>query len=180
MELPIDRNHNGDNDNTSHHPPSVSQALDLLNNRLAATGKPIKIAIELKGSLLDPEHGQLSADKLTSRGMQDQVNVHAFSFTRAQYIENAGIPDRGYAVPTAGPLPSARHASQYGGNIFIEYRLATPQAVAKYSGAPYNLKVWIFTMDTRREYDAALDLGEVYAWQVDDLLEAQDYLAEAE
>ena len=111
--------------------------------------------------------------------MLDRVNVHAFSFTRAQYIVNAGIPDRGYAVPTAGPLPSAAHAKQYGGNIFIEYRLATPQAVKKYSGEPYNLKVWIFTMDTKSEYDKALALGDVYAWQVDDLKEAQVYLNRA-
>ena len=33
MELPIDRNGNGDPDNTDYHPPSVSQALDALKNR---------------------------------------------------------------------------------------------------------------------------------------------------
>jgi len=173
MELPIDRNHNGDPDNTPYHPPSVSQALDLLKNR------PIKISIELKDSYWTQSTVNYLRDKLKSRGMLDRVNVHAFSFTRAGYIVNAGIPDRGYAVPTAGPLPSARHASQYGGNIFIEYRLATPQAVEKYSHEPYNLRVWIFTMDRDAEYDAALKLGDVYAWQVDDLLTAQDFLEEA-
>ena len=33
MELPIDRNGNGDDDNTDYHPPSVSQALDALKDR---------------------------------------------------------------------------------------------------------------------------------------------------
>jgi glycerophosphoryl diester phosphodiesterase len=170
MELPIDRNHNGDDDNTPYHPPSVSQALDLLRSQ------PIKVSIELKDSYWTQSTVNYLRDKLKSRGMLDQVNVHAFSFTRAGYIVKAGIPDRGYAVPTAGPLPSARHAKQYGDNIFIHYQLATPQAVAKYSGEPYNLKVWIFTMDTKSEYDAALDLGNVYAWQVDNLLTAQQYI----
>ena len=34
-------------------------------------------------------------------------------------------------------------------------------------------------MDAEDEYEAALDLGDVYAWQVDDLIEAQDYLKTA-
>jgi hypothetical protein len=39
--------------------------------------------------------------------------------------------------------------------------------------------VWIFTMDKDSEYDAALRLGDVYAWQVDDLKTAQVYLDQA-
>ena len=34
-------------------------------------------------------------------------------------------------------------------------------------------------MDTESEYDKALALGDVYAWQVDDLREAQVYLNRA-
>ena len=114
--------------------------------------------------------------------MLKRVNVHAFSFTRAQYIVNADIPDRGYAVPTAGPLPSVATAKKYGGNIFVHYALANANPtnkaqVKKYIDEPDDvLKVWIFTMDTTSEYDAAWNLGDVYAWQVDDLLEAQAYI----
>jgi hypothetical protein len=178
MELPIDRNGNGDPENTPYHPPSVSQALDRLKNLDGPDGQPIKIDIELKGSYWTQSTVNFLRDKLKSRGMlTQQVNVHAFSFTRAQYIVNAGIPNRGYAVPTAGPLPTAAKAKQYGNNIFLHYDLATPEWVGKYNAA--GLKVWIFTMDTNREYDAALNLGDVYAWQVDDLKTAQDYLQEA-
>ena len=180
MELPIDRNGNGDPDNTNYHPPSVSQALDLLKDRKDWQGQPIKIDIELKGSYWTQSTVNFLRDKLKSRGMLTQrVNVHAFSFTRAQYIVNAGIPNRGYAVPTAGPLPSVATAKKYGGNIFIQYALGltNPTRVADYSKA--GLKVWIFTMDTGEEYKKALALGDVYAWQVDDLIEAQDYLEDA-
>ena len=178
MELPIDLNHNGDDDNTKDHPPSVSQALDLLKNRVGLDGQPIKISIELKGSYWTQSTVNYLRDKLKSRGMLTQrVNVHAFSFTRAGYIVKAGIPNRGYGVPTVGPLPTAAKAKQYGNNIFIQYSLATPEWVKKYRDA--GLRVWIFTMDTDREYDAALDLGDVYAWTVDDLKTAQAYLEDA-
>jgi glycerophosphoryl diester phosphodiesterase len=183
MELPIDRNGNGDPDNTDYHPPSVSQALDALKNRVGPDGQPMKIDIELKGSYWTQSTVNFLRDKLSSRGMLTQrVSVHAFSFTRAQYIVNAGIPNRGYAVPTDGPLPSVATAKKYGGNIFVQYALANASAantarVKEYSAA--GLKVWIFTMDRDPEYDAALRLGDVYAWQVDDLLTAQDYIEEA-
>ena len=182
MELPIDRNGNGDPDNTDYHPPSVSQALDALKNRVDSHGQPIKIDIELKGPYWTQSTVNYLRDKLQSRGMLTQrVNVHAFSFTRAQYLVNAGIPNRGYAVPTAGPLPTVAKAKQYGGNIFVQYGLANASAanvarVKEYSAE--GLKVWIFTMDTKIEYDAALRLGDVYAWQVDDLKTAQVYLEE--
>jgi glycerophosphoryl diester phosphodiesterase len=183
MELPIDRNNNGDPDNTPYHPPSVSQALDLLKDRKDWQGEPIKIDIELKGSYWTQSTVNFLRDKLKSRGMLTQrVNVHAFSFTRAQYIVNAGIPNRGYAVPTAGPLPSVATAKKYGGNIFIQYALGTASTANKQQVQAYSqngLKVWIFTMDTGEEYKKALALGDVYAWQVDDLIEAQDYLEDA-
>ncbi len=183
MELPIDRNGNGDPDNTNYHPPSVSQALDALKNQLDSHGQPIKIDIEVKGSYWTQSTVDYLRDKLKSRGMLTQrVNVHAFSFTRAQYLVNAGIPNRGYAVPTAGPLPTVTKAKQYGDNIFVQYGLANASdanvaRVKEYSAK--GLKVWIFTMDTDAEYKKALDLGDVYAWQVDDLKTAQAYLKRA-
>ena len=183
MELPIDRNGNGDPDNTNYHPPSVSQALDALKNQLDSHGQPIKIDIEVKGSYWTQSTVDYLRDKLKSRGMLTQrVNVHAFSFTRAQYLVNAGIANRGYAVPTAGPLPTVTKAKQYGDNIFVQYGLANASDanVAKVKEYSANgLKVWIFTMDTDGEYKKALDLGDVYAWQVDDLKTAQAYLKQA-
>jgi glycerophosphoryl diester phosphodiesterase len=187
MELPIDRNGNGDPDNTNYHPPSVSQALDALQNRRVGTSLTaplIKIDIEVKGSYWTQSTVNYLRDKLKSRGMLTQrVNVHAFSFTRAQYLVNAGIPNRGYAVPTdASSLPTVAKVKQYGGNVFVQYGLANASAanvarVKEYSAA--GLKVWIFTMDSKVEYDAALRLGDVYAWQVDDLKTAQVYLKNA-
>jgi glycerophosphoryl diester phosphodiesterase len=180
MELPVDLNNNGDDDNQDYHPPSVSQALDALQNqRVGLNGPLIKIAIELKGSYWTQSTVNFLHDKLSSRGMLDRVNVHAFSFTRAQYIVNAKIPDRGYAVPTAGPLPSVATAKKYGGNIFVHYALANASAANKARVKEYSaegLRVWIFTMDNNSEYAKALALGNVYAWQVDDLKTAQAYL----
>jgi glycerophosphoryl diester phosphodiesterase len=177
MELPIDRNGNGDPDNVNYHPPSVSQALDALKGRVDSHGQPMKIDIEVKGPYWTQSTVNYLRDKLKSRGMLTQrVNVHAFSFTRAQYLVNAGIPNRGYAVPTDGTLPSAATAKKYGDNIFIQYTDVTAAKVKAYSAAPYNLKVWIFTMDTVPEYNTALALGDVYAWQVDDLKTAQEFL----
>jgi glycerophosphoryl diester phosphodiesterase len=183
MELPIDLNHNGDDDNTNDHPPSVSQALDSLKNRVGPDGKPMKISIELKDSYWTQSTVNYLRDKLKSRGMLTQrVNVHAFSFTRAQYMVNAGIPNRGYGVPTAGPLPSVATAKKYGDNIFVQYALGTASTANKNKVQEYSengLKVWIFTMDTRAEYDAAFELGNVYAWNVDNLKTAQEYIANA-
>jgi glycerophosphoryl diester phosphodiesterase len=182
MELPIDLNHNGDDDNTNYHPPSVSDALDALRGRVDSHGNPMKIDIEIKDSYWTQSTVNYLRDKISSRGMLNRVNVHAFSFTRAQYIVNAGIPDRGYAVPTDGSLPSVTTAKKYGNNIFVQFALANANAtnrarVKDYSAA--GMRVWIFTMDAKAEYDTAWGLGDVYAWQVDDLLTAQDYLSTA-
>ncbi len=98
------------------------------------TGPLIKIDIELKGSYWTQSTVNFLYEKLNSRGMLDRVNVHAFSFTRAQYIVNAKIPDRGYAVPTAGPLPSVATAKKYGGNIFVHYALANASPANKAQG----------------------------------------------
>ena len=85
-------------------------------------------------------------------------------------------------MPTDGPLPSVATAKKYGGNIFIQYSLGTKSSANKQQVQAYSkngLKVWIFTMDANSEYNKALELGDVYAWQVDDLKTAQAYLKTA-
>ena len=77
-----------------YHPPSVSQALDLLQNRKDSQGQPIKIDIELKGSYWTQSTVNYLRDKLKSRGMlTQQVNVHAFSFTRAAVHREGWRPE---------------------------------------------------------------------------------------
>jgi hypothetical protein len=58
--------------------------------------------------------------------------------------------------------------------VFIKYTIARPPKVAEYKAA--GIKVCIWTMDNGGEYSDALAIGDVYAWVVDDLLEARDYL----
>jgi hypothetical protein len=181
LELPQDLNGNGDNDNTPHHPPSLNQALDFLNPKLDCDEQPIKIAIEMKGGGWSQAKVTRLADVLKGKGMfTDRVNVHALSSTVVGYARTVGFPNRGYVVPAGSAMPPATTVKHYGTNVFLDHRYATAAKVAEY----YNddIRVWLSTMDSSAEYDNALALsasGKVYAWVVNDLLDARDYLPEA-
>ena len=181
LELPQDLNGNGDDDNTAIHPPSLNQALDFLNQELDCDGKPIKIAIEMKGGGWSQAKVTRLADVLKGKGMfTARVNVHALSSTVVGYAKTAGFPNRGYVVPSGSALPSATTVKQYGSNVFVNHTEATAAKVAEYSNN--GIRVWLSTMDSKTEYDKAWALsssGKVYAWVVNDLLDARDYLQRA-
>jgi glycerophosphoryl diester phosphodiesterase len=181
LELPQDLNGNGDDDNTSYHPPSLNQALNFLNPKRDCDGQPIKITIEMKGSGWSQAKVTRLADVLKGKGMfTNRVNVHALSLMVVGYARTAGFPNRGYVVPSGSALPSATTVLQYGTNVFLDHRYATAAKVAQYSNA--GIRVWLWTMDSTAAYDNAWGLseaGSAYAWVVNDLLDARDYLQQA-
>jgi len=104
----------------------------------------------------------------------------AMGLTVVGYAKIAGFPNRGYVVPSGAPLPSATTVRQYASNIFLDHRYATLAKVAEYSNA--GIRVWLWTMSSTAEYDNAWGLsvnGTVYAWVVNDLLDALEYLQQA-
>ncbi|HEX6759052.1 MAG TPA: hypothetical protein VF086_11710 [Propionibacteriaceae bacterium] len=62
----------------------------------------------------------------------------------------------------------------------MSHTQATAAKVAEYSNA--GIRVWLSTMDSTADYDSAWALsesGKVYAWVVNDLLDARAYLQQA-
>lgn len=175
----IDRDGNGNPDNTPYHPPSLEAALRYLAPIVKDPGsKTQRIALEMKGSGWTQTRVNALAAKLKTHGLlTGDVCVHAFSATPLSYAKKAGIPSRGYAVGSSSSVPSPSTVKAYGNNVFLNYAKATPANVRAFYNA--GIRTWLWTMDTYAEYDRALQVGPVYAWVVDDLPEAQRYLEEA-
>jgi hypothetical protein len=180
LELPVDRDGNGNDDNTPYHPASLNQALDFLKDKLDCDGNPIKIALEMKGGGWTQAKVTRLADVLKSKGFGmfgSRVNVHAVSVTQVQYAKVAGFPNRGY-VAQGTMLPSSSTVLKYATNVIVDYRYITPSMVNEYNHA--GIKVWLTTMTTDTDFEQAwLNGGDkkVYAWVVNDLLGARDFIA---
>jgi hypothetical protein len=180
LELPVDRDGNGNDDNTSYHPPSLNQALDFLKDKVDCDGNPIKIALEMKGGGWTQAKVTRLADVLKSKGFGmfgPRVNVHAVSVTQVQYAKVAGFPNRGY-VALGTVLPSWSTVLNYATNVFVDYRYITPEKVNEYNH--HGINVWLSTMTTDPDFEQAwLNGGQekVYAWVVNDLLGARDFIA---
>jgi glycerophosphoryl diester phosphodiesterase len=178
LELPIDRDGNGNDDNTIWHPPSVIQALDYLKGQ-SVNGVPVKISVELKGSNWDLPRVTKLKDALISRGLfTSRVNVHSFSLTYAKYAHDLGFPNVGYVAPSAGPLPSIATVKAVGNNVLVKYSLITTPKLNEYNNA--GIKVWIWTLRDEEQMGKVWNLGKAYAWCTNDLVLAQDFLAEKE
>jgi hypothetical protein len=137
-----------------------------------------KVSLEMKGGGWTQTKVNQLRGKLRGNGMLgNRVMVHAFSLSVTGMAKKAGIPNRGYVVPSGDPLPSVSAVKAYGSNVSINYNDITAAKAAEYKAA--GIKVWLWTMDTEAEFDEALAAGDVYAWVVDRLELAQDYLAEA-
>jgi len=175
LELPVDRNKNGDDDNTTQHPPSLEAALRSLKGR-TINGVPVKITIEMKGSKWTPSRVAALKTKLQAHGLfTSRVNVHSFSKTVVDYARNAGFPNVGYAVPTAGPAPSGTAAKSLAPNLFIKDTLLTKAKLQEYESA--GVRVWIFTVNTATALDRIKSFNEpYYALITDDVTWLQDRL----
>jgi glycerophosphoryl diester phosphodiesterase len=175
LELPVDRDGNGNDDNTPYHPPSLNQALDFLRDKTDCNGNPIKIAMEAKGSGWTQTKINSLASLLSSKGMlTSRVIGHAFSKTTVGYMKTAGFPNRGYVVPQGTALPSAATVKSYAQNVIVFVGDATPSKITEYNNA--GLKVWLTTLTTSSDFKLAWSKGKVYAWVVNDLVGAQNYL----
>lgn len=168
LELPQDLDGNGNDDNTPYHPPTLSQALKQIGPYGA------KITLETKGSGWTQTRMNSLKAYLRDWGVLDRTIVHSFDLQHVSWAKTAGIPLRGYVAPSDGPMPSVTTVQKYGSYVFIKYSIATPEKMSEYKAA--GIKVCIWTMDNGGEYADALALGDVYAWVVDDLIEARDYL----
>jgi len=178
LELPVDRDGNGNDDNTIWHPPSVNQALDFLKGQ-SVNGVPVKICIELKGSNWSLAKVTRLKDTLLGKGLfTSRVNVHSFITTYAKYAHDLGFPDVGYVAPSAGPLPSVSTVKAIGNNVLVKYTLMTTPKLNEYTNA--GIKVWIWTLDDEQQMEKVWNLGKAYAWMANDLVRAQDFLAEKE
>lgn len=172
LEIPgKDVDGNDNDDNTTERVPTVDQALAYI----ATTGS--KITLETKGSGWTQSRITALKGKLSKYGVLDRTIVHSFNLDHVSWAKIAGIPLRGYVAPSAGPAPSVTTIKKYGTYVFINYSVATASKMAEYKAA--GIKACVWTMDTDGEYDRALALGDVYAWVVDDYLEALDYLQQA-
>jgi glycerophosphoryl diester phosphodiesterase len=176
LELPIDLNGNGDPDNTAYHPPSLNQALNFLNPKVnKVDGKPILISLETKG----PGWSQTMLNRLfeviNGKGMKDRVIVHSARPIEVTYAKNAGFPKRGYVVSTS-PAPPASTILAYGQYVFLRLAVASQTVIDDYNSN--ELKVCLSILSTTSDYEAALALGDVYAWVANDVIDAREFLAD--
>jgi glycerophosphoryl diester phosphodiesterase len=180
LELPQDLDGNGNDDNTIYHPPSLSQALDFLKGKTDCNGQPVKICIELKSQgWTRTMVGQLKT-ALQGKGLfTTRVNVHSSNLTNLGYARDAGYPNLGYAVTSTAANPSAATVKQYGGNVFVWVDNTTASKINEYDKA--GIRVWMTTLDDTADYQKAWDAAgpdhKVYAWVVNDLLNAKAFLA---
>jgi len=171
----IDDNNNGDPDNLPYGPPSIKQSLDFLKNK-TINGEPVKIDIEMKGDLWTKTNVSRLKTVLVNRGLfSDRVMVHSFSLTPLRYAKELGFTNIGYVAPSDGPVPSVDTVKAVGNNVLIKHTLMTQAVADQFNNA--GIKIWIWTADEPSEYDKAIDY-QVYALITDDLVEAQDYLAQ--
>ncbi len=178
LELPTDNDGNGNYDNTPYRPPSLNQALDFLAPK-TVNGVPVKITLEMKGNFWSRSRVDRLEDVLRSKGLfTARVNVHSFNNMYAKYAKEAGFPNVGYVAPSAGPMPSVAAVKAVGGNVFIKHTLLTPAKLNEYNNA--GVRVWVWTVDTDAEFEKVYNFGRAYAWVTNDLVEAQDFLAEKE
>jgi glycerophosphoryl diester phosphodiesterase len=171
----IDDNNNGDPDNLPYGPPSIKQSLDFLKTK-TINGEPVKIDIELKGDLWTKTNVSRLKTVLVNRGLfSDRVMVHSFSLTPLRYAKELGFTNIGYVAPSDGPVPSVDTVKAVGNNVLIKHTLMTQAVADQFNNA--GVKIWLWTADEPSEYDKAIDY-QVYALITDDLVEAQDYLAQ--
>ena len=108
-----------------------------------------------------------------------RVNVHSSNLTNLGYARDAGYPNLGYAVTSTAANPPAATVKQYGGNVFVWVDNTTASKINEYDKA--GIRVWMTTLDDTADYQKAWDAAgpdhKVYAWVVNDLLNAKAFLA---
>ena len=107
--------------------------------------------------------------------------MHSSNLTNLGYARDAGYPNLGYAVTSTAANPPAATVKQYGLNVFVwvDNTTTTASKINEYNKA--GIRVWMTTLDDTADYKKAWDVAgpdhKVYAWVVNDLLNAKDFLA---
>ena len=167
LELPVDRDGNGNDDNTAHHPPSLQQALSYLKS----TGK--WLTFEMKGRGWTSARVTRYAALLSTYGVQMRTISKSFNNTVVGYFKAAAPTyPRGSMVHTL-PLPSVSVVKSRGGYAFLKLSVATKDYVTALQAA--GVKVMLWTLDSAAEYAAAQSLGVDY-WTCNAVDEAARWL----
>lgn len=174
LELPIDRDGNGNDDNTPYHPPSANEAAAFLSTK-KINGQLVKIAVEAKGV----GWSQTRVDKLAKIFRRNNISpsrilFHSFDPTVVLRGKTAGFTNRAYVVDTDDAAPSAEVVKQYGSYVYVRIDRITAEKIDEYHAA--GLKVAVWTLNNDEEYTEALNI-DADIWVCDDLAEAQDKLA---
>lgn len=173
LELPIDRDGNGNDDNTPYHPPSVNQAFAHLAGK-KINGQSVKITFEAKGGGWTQTQVNKLASTATKNGISlSKILFHSFDKTVVGYGKNAGFTNRAYVID--GTPPSAAEILKYASTAFVRIDNITAAKVDEYHS--YGIDVAVWTLNTEAEYNDALNI-EADIWICDDVKEAQDKLAE--
>jgi glycerophosphoryl diester phosphodiesterase len=169
LELP-------DGTNTTEHPASLNQVLDLFLTFPSAR----KLTLETKGPGWSQTMVNRLRDVLRDKGLlSSRVIVHSFSESLLLKFKSAGIPARGIVVDSTN-RPSVATVKSYVGSLgagwaFCKLEVVNEAYVQSLRAA--GVKVAIWTLDNQTEYGAAMKLGDVDGWVVNDLLGARKYLA---
>lgn len=168
LELP-------DGTNTTEHPASLNQMLDLFLTFPSAR----KLALETKGPGWSQTMVNRLRDVLKSKDLlNSRVIVHSFSETSVARFKTAGIPTRGVLIDSTTRPSVATVKAQVGtGWAFCKLEVVTEAYVQQLRGA--GVKVAVYTLDDQTEYGQAMKLGDVDAWVVNDLRGARKYLESA-
>ena len=173
LELPIDLDGNGNDDNTSAHPPSANQAAAFLSPK-RINGKLVRIAVEAKGGGWTQHRVNRLADIFRRHDIAlGRVLFHSFDPTVVLRGKTAGFTNRAYVVASGDPAPSADVVKLYGTTVYFDIADITEATIDDYHAA--GIKVAIYTLDSDAEYTAAQSIA-ADLWVCDDITEAQDKL----
>jgi glycerophosphoryl diester phosphodiesterase len=170
LELPVDRDGNGNDDNTSFHPPTFQQWLAACKK---ATGK--LCFVELKES----EHWSRTMVKayvaeIDRQAMRSRV-ITAGSETRLSYFSSYSSGARSWSVahkPSTDKLKSVVGPTGYF-TLSLVNAEADPAYVTNLQSA--GLKGLVYTLDNPGHYARALPLG-FYGWMCDNTGDAWGWL----
>jgi glycerophosphoryl diester phosphodiesterase len=168
LELPIDRDGNGNYDNTPYHPPSLNYWLNTARD----TGK--LVFLELKGSGWSRDRVKEYVALVNSKGMKDRV-ITAGNVTKLGYFK--ALQPTGKRSWSVGHYPSAsevKSVAQYG-TIELSAAEAKPDYVKYLQSNGVNVFIW--TLDNSDHYKRALVFG-AYGWMCDNTDDAWKWLQE--
>jgi glycerophosphoryl diester phosphodiesterase len=168
LEVPIDKNGNGDPDNTDQHPPSFRSWLAAAK----ATGK--LVFVELKGPYWTKTQVKKYVDEIARQGMQSKV-ITAGGETKLSYFKSYSSGARSWSV---GHIPSTTKVKSVAGSTgyaTIELSVAEKNATYVTNLQTAGIKVLVYTLDKPSHYARALPLG-AKGWMCDNTDDAWKWL----